>query len=96
MGKKIHPLERLLTGLDDPTAPELDMHGLRAAEVPDRIAAFIDPYIPTGGRLRVVCGVGSGKLLARSEAYLTELVNRGVIEHFFRDERTASLHIILK
>jgi dsDNA-specific endonuclease/ATPase MutS2 len=95
-GKKAQQLERLLAGLEDPTLPQLDLHGLRTAEVADRVAAFIDPHIPRGGHLRIVCGEGSGKLLAQCAAYLTELAERGVIEHFFRDERTASFHIILK
>ena len=43
--------------------PQLDMHGARTAEVSGRIDDFLDPFLISGGYVRIVGGAGQWKVM---------------------------------
>lgn len=85
-------LTELLRGLFFGDIPQLDMHGCFTREVPERINDFIDPFLVSGGYVRIVGGMGTGKLMPAIERHLAVLKQKQRITDFWPEE-TASFII---
>jgi hypothetical protein len=72
--------------------PQLDMHGARTAEVSGRIDDFLDPFLISGGYVRIVGGAGQWKVMPAIERHLSYLRSKKRITDFWQ-EATASFII---
>lgn len=85
-------LHSLLRDLYFGDLPQLDMHGSRTAEVAERIDDFLDPFLISGGYVRIVGGEGQWKLMPAIERHLSYLRSKKRITDFWQ-EATASFII---
>ena len=76
----------LLRGMYFGDLPQLDLHGSFVADVPDRIDAFLDPFYVSGGYIRIVGGVGTGKIMSAIALYLKTLSQRGLITDYWEED----------
>ncbi len=63
--------------------PELDLHGLALYEAVPKLESFLNMQFMQGQEaVKIICGIGTGKLMAEVKKQLLEYRRYGLVENF--------------
>lgn len=63
--------------------PEIDLHGLTVAEASPLLESFLNEHFMAGEEvLKVICGIGTGKLMIGIKAVLELYKKHGMVEDY--------------
>jgi DNA mismatch repair protein MutS2 len=90
-GKK-DKIEQTLIAVTDIEVPEINVRGMRVDEALDEVDRFIDRAVVHGNiELKIVHGIGTGKLMTAIRAHLTDL---RYVKDIKKDDRNSGVTIV--
>lgn len=74
--------------------PEIDLHGLNVAEASPLLEGFLNEQFMAGeGVVKVICGIGTGKLMLGIKEILSVYKKHGLVEDY-TSTRSGGVYIV--
>ncbi len=65
--------------------PQLDLHGLAVFQALPLLESFLNSQFMAGEEaVKIICGIGTGKLMAGVKSILIDYKNQGLVEDFIQ------------
>ncbi len=65
--------------------PGLDLHGQTLAQAMPELESFLNRQFMAGERIvKVICGIGTGRLMAEAEKTLSDYKKSGLVERYIK------------